>query len=211
MVNITTEIFYSVAYELGMLAQLMPFEHFGGHFLFVLAIIGVVIGCRVYRVYFAVIMFMAVAVLSCFILTNNSSWGYVVTWFAVLGSVFAFFAYKWVHLGATVIATMVSAAIAYIYTNNIIVLAVVGIIAIIFTIYFPLISSCLFTTLWGSFVATEMYLKEANIAIIIAITVIGFLLQMFISKKQTYFKKPYPPKLMYKLKKYMSRKEDVKC
>lgn len=207
MAQLVSELFQKFAYETGILGELRAYGAFGMQCLIALAAVFVLFGFKTYRAVFALLVFMAVALASCFLLTGRTDWGSIVTCFSVLGSVLAFMGYKWVHLGACIISGLVALSAAWVYTHTLWLAVLLCVLAIAATVAFPVICICLFTALWGSLVLTELTPLPDALWMIVLLCAGGFALQMLLARKQKLFAKKYPAFVTHWLEQRQQRKK----
>lgn len=192
MVDIVIKLFQDFAYETGILGEIRQFEKQGMWCLLFLSVIALVWGFKVYRAFFSVLVFMGLTVAICLILTNKTDWGTIVTTFTVLGTSIALLSYNWNYLGGISISVLITCGITFIFSGSIVVMVLVSILFVVLVVQFPVVTICLTTALWGSLMLTELTMLPDGILFVSGLTLIGFLFQMLVNKKQTLFKKPYP-------------------
>ena len=197
---LTTELFLRFSLETGILDTVNEnIELLSGILLF-LAVLTCFLGFNVYRAEFSVLVFIGVTLICCFIMRERTDWGTVTTTFAVLGTAFAFFAFRWHRLGGFVICGVTAAAVAWLMTQSIWITVAAGVLAGILLLWFPVIMLCLMTSLWGALVIygfrgdIPLLYGRGNLAVVI-IMAAGFVLQMMINRKQKLFVKVYPRRL----------------
>lgn len=160
-------------------------------------------GFHLYRVFSSILFFMGITEVLCFCM-KGEPWGTVAVYIAVLGTVIAVLAYRWNRLGGFVVCAALGACMGWVCCPSIVVALLCGIAAGIAQWYFPVITICLITSLWGACFLWDIVWKEKNIfcgLLLAGTAVISFLWQLFINRKQTLFRKPYPDWLRYRLEK----------
>lgn len=192
-----TELFFDFSLETGILDTVNEnIELLSGILLF-LAVLTCFFGFNVYRAEFSVLVFIGVTLICCFIMRARTDWGTVTTTFAVLGTAFAFFAFRWHRLGGFIICGVTAAAVVWLMTQSIWITVAAGVLAGILLLLFPVIMLCLMTSLWGMLV---IYGFKEDIPLLngrgnltfVFIMVTGFVLQMMINRKQKLFVQVYP-------------------
>ena len=192
MVDLVIKLFQDFAYETGILGEIRQYEKLGMWCLHFLSVIALVWGFKAYRAFFSVLIFMGFTVAICLILTDKTDWGTIVTTFAVLGTAIAALSYKWNYLGGISISVLITLGVTFILSGSIVVMVLVGILFVVLVVQFPVVTICLTSALWGSLMLTELTMLPDGIVFVSVLTLFGFLFQMFVNKKQTLFKKPYP-------------------
>lgn len=192
MVELIIRLFQKFAYEMGILGEIRLYGQFGTICLTVLAVLALLMGLRVYRAVFSLIVFMAIALASSLLLSGKTGWGEIVTCFAVVGTVLAFLAYKWNYLGGAVVCGMIACGLVWTAGGAIWQAVLCTALAVVLAVFFPVISINLITSLWGSCVLTELLPIPEGIWMVLMIAAFGFAIQMFTSRKQDIFQKKYP-------------------
>lgn len=194
------ELFLRFSLETGILDTVNENIEFLSGVLLLVAVLTCFFGFNIYRVEFSVLVFVAVTLVCCFIMGNRTDWGTVTTVFAVLGTAFAFFAFRWHRLGGFFVCGLIAAAVAWIMTQSIWVTIVAGVLAGILLLLFPVIMLCLMTSLCGTliiygFKSDITFLHGMGNQVFVIIMAAGFALQMLINRKQKLFEKKYPKRL----------------
>lgn len=203
---LTTELFLRFSLETGILDTVNENIELLSVVLLFLAVLTCFFGFNVYRAEFSVLVFIGVTLICCFIMRDRTDWGTVTTTFAVLGTAFAFFAFRWHRLGGFVICGVTAAAAVWLITQSIWITAAAGVLAGILLLLFPVIMICLMTSLWGMLVIYGFredipLLYGRGRFIFVVIMAAGFVLQMIINRKQILFAKVYPRRLEHWMEK----------
>lgn len=192
MVDLVIKLFQGFAFETGILGEIRQYEKFGMWCLLFLSVIALVWGFKAYRAIFSILVFMGFAVASCFLLTDKNDWGTIVTTFAVLGTAIALLSYKWIYIGSTTISVLIVSGVVSMLGGSIVVVILVGLLFVVLNVQLPVVTICLTSALWGSLMLNELTMLPDGILFVCGLTLFGFLIQMYINKKQSLFKKPYP-------------------
>lgn len=205
MKDLIKELFFLFSMETGILGIVKENQEFLGSILLIIGTFACFLGFRIYRLIFSILTFMAIAISSIFFMRNFTDWGTITTTFSVLGTVGAFFSYRWHKLGGIIISVLISAAIGWIYTYSILVSILVGILVMILMFFFPVITIYFMTSLWGTFIIKEfLMMNSTNYRRIILSFIIfstGFITQLIINKNQELFDKSYS----YRLKNWIEK------
>lgn len=202
---LTTELFLRFSLETGILDTVNENIEFLSGFLLILAVLTCFFGFSVYRAEFSVLVFIAVVLICCFVMRKRTDWGTVTTTFAVLGTAFAFFAFRWHRLGGFVICGLIASALAWMLTQSIWITAGAGVIAGTIFLFFPVIMLCFMTSLWGMLVIYGFkdyipFLHGRSNLIFGLIMAAGFVLQMLLNRRQKLFVQIYPRHLEHWIK-----------
>lgn len=192
MLDLVIKLFQGFAFETGILGEIRQYEKFGMWCLIFLSVIALVWGFKAYRAVFSVLVFMGFAVASSFILTDQTDWGTIVTTFAVLGTAIALLSYKWIYIGGITISVLIVSGVVSMLGGSIVVVILVGVLFVVLIVQLPVVTICLTSALWGSLMLNELIVFPDGILFVSGLTLFGFLIQMFVNKKQSLFKKPYP-------------------
>lgn len=195
-----TELFLKFSLETGILDTVNENIEFLSGILLLLAVLTCFFGFNVYRAEFSVLVFIGVTLVCCFIMRERTDWGTVTTTFAVFGTAFAFFAFRWHRLGGFTICGVTAAAVVWLMTQSLWITVAAGVLAGILLLLFPVIMLCLMTSIWGMLV---IYGFREDIPLLygrgkltfVLIMAAGFVLQMMINRKQKLFVKVYPRRL----------------
>lgn len=205
MKDLIKELFFLFSMETGILGIVKENQEFLGSILLIIGTFACFLGFRIYRLIFSILTFMAIAISSIFFMRNFTDWGTITTTFSVLGTVGAFFSYRWHKLGGIIISVLISAAIGWIYTYSILVSILVGILVMILMLFFPVITIYFMTSLWGTLIIKEfLMMNSTNYRRIILSFIIfstGFITQLIINKNQELFDKSYS----YRLKNWIEK------
>ena len=206
MKELMKELFFRFSLETGILGTVKENERLLEIILICIATLACILGFKIYRILFSMLMFVVVTLLICFLMKERTDWGTVATMFAVLGTVCAFFAYRWHKVGGFIICALIAAAMGWIHTGSIWITFIAGLLAGIAMLVFPVIMISLMTSAWGSIILFEArveipFMENLSIIIFFIFAVAGFLLQMLINKKQTLFPKKYPKKVQHWMEK----------
>ncbi len=212
VIELVKELFFLFALETGILGVVKENEDFLAIILLIIGVLACFFGFKIYRAIFSVLVFMAVTLISIFLMAGKTDWGTITTTFAVLGTVLAFFAYRWHWLGGFIICALVAIATGWIHTYSLWFSLMLGILVIASMAYVPVIMICLMTSLWGAIIIYEFlinYLIIDNGGFIVSIIImIGFILQMLSNKEQSLFEKIYQPRFIYLIKRIGKRYEN---
>lgn len=193
MIELARELFFFFSLETGILGVVKENENFLIVTLIVVAVMLFFFGFKIYRAIFSVLIFMTATLVIIFIMKGQTDWGTITTTFEVLGSILAFFAYRWHILGGYCISIFSGITTAWVYTQSMMTSILVGVLVGITMSFLPVITLCLTTTLWGWVVLQEFSLfEDIGMFLLLIILVIGFGLQVLMNKNQVLFEKPYP-------------------
>ena len=167
-----------------------------------LGLLACVFGFYVYRVCFSTLLFIGIAEGLCLVMSKEP-WGNVAVYIAVLGTVFGFLAFRWHRFGGFVICAAVGACMGYACHPSIAIALLCAAVAGIAELYFPVITICGMTSLWGAWLLADIAWREkAYYGWLFAGTaIVSLLWQLFMNRKQKIFAKPYPDKVRYWLEK----------
>ena len=192
MIELVRELFFAFSLETGILGVVKENEDFLIVTFLAVAILLCLFGFKVYRAIFSLLTFMATTLLIVFIMRGRTDWGTITTTFAVLGSIFSFFAYREHKLGGYCISILCGATITWVYTQSLAISIIAGIFVGVTMSVFPVITLCFMTALWGAIVIQESSVFEYMGTMLSLFSLgIGFILQMFISRNQTLFEESY--------------------
>lgn len=194
MLGLINNIFLKFAWETGILGSIREFQN---NWVFVLILIGILacfFGYKTYRTFFSLLVFMGIATACSLLMREYTDWGSIVTTFSVIGITLALLAYRWVYLGALVINILITIGLVANVSNSLILGITLSIIVGFITIYFPVISVCALTSIFGGIVITELF-NLTNIGMFLLI-IGGVIIQNMTNKNQVAFEKPYPDSVM---------------
>lgn len=199
MSDIMKEFFLEFVNTTGISEAVSPYFYLGGICTIVLGIIGCILGFRTYRMFFSIILFMGVAA-GCFQLMIGPLRS-IATCVAVGGVVLAFFGYRWHRLGGFFICFLIGMCAGWLFYPSVILAVVLGVLAGVFELYFPVIAVSLMTSLWGAWMLADgLKLDGAlQVATILGLTFIALFWQLFINRKQKLFTKVCPDNVRYLL------------
>lgn len=197
MRELVKELFFLFSMETGILGMVKENQEFLAINLLTLGTIALFFGFRIYRVVSSVLVFMAVTIVSIVVMKDITDWGSIVTTFAVLSPVIAFFSYRWYKLDGLIICSLIGMGIGWIYTGSIIVSIVIGVLLAFSMFYFPVITLSFMTSLWGVLIVKDFQLNislidDGGTIVSFALVITGFAVQMLMNKNQKIFDKPYP-------------------
>lgn len=112
-------------------------------------------GCRAYRGFFAVLSYIAVAVLWCVTQKGQLAWGTIVAGFSVTGCVLAFLAFRRKMLGAVLLSALLSGVVAYVFYPDLRVALGVGAVVLLLAYGLPVYSICITTAGFGALLLWE--------------------------------------------------------
>lgn len=182
--------------------EVAPYLDWGNICVIVICVLACIFGFFVYRAYFSALVFMGISIVLCSAL-SAMPWGQVAAWCAVLGVVMALLAYRWHHIGGFCICILVGACIGWNIYPSVVLSVGIGLLFGLLELYFPVIAIIASTSLWGSWMLVEGFQLQIvwKIVMIGLVTVVCFILQMMMSRKQKLFTMPIPQKMRYWLKK----------
>lgn len=159
-------------------------------------------GFHLYRAFSSILFFVGITEALCFCM-KDEPWGSVAVYIAVLGTVIAVLAYRWIRLGGFVVCAAFGACMGWACYPSVVTALLCGIAAGVLQYFFPVIAICLVTSLWGAWLLLDVAWKtNPYYGLLLAGTaMISLLWQLLINRKQTLFKKPYPDWLRYRLEK----------
>lgn len=206
MKELVKELFFLFSMETGILGVVKENETFLGYILIALAIVLCFFGFKIYRGVFSVLMFIGSTLIIVFLMRGRSDWGTITTTFAVLGTVIAFFSYRMNLLGGYTISILSGLSIGWIYTHSIWVSILIATLVGVFMKILPVITLCFMTSLWGVIVIQGFpIIGDRGIWIPFIILILGFSLQIIMSKNQTLFDNPFPNEM----KKWIEKKKET--
>lgn len=197
MTEVIVELFQRFAFETGIMGEVRQYGQMGMVILTMLAAVALVLGFKTFRAFFSFLVFIGVTVLSCILLENVADWGEITTCFSVIGTVLALLAYKWHRLGGCIICALIAALTVWTVNESFLIALLLGVLAIISTLLFPVITICLATSLWGSLVLSELLLVTTDIYVIVGVWLAGFAIQMLTNSRQRLFLKKCPDKMTH--------------
>lgn len=198
------EIFAS---KTGILGEIRQYQEFGIWLLLVVGGLGCFFGFKVYRAMFSVNLFLAIALAGSVVLGGRIDWGAVVTFFSVVGVALAVLGYGWYRLGGVAICALAGAMMAIICSGSLWPGLAVAIIFGILVLLFPVITICFTTSLWGSWLFFDALCLVTGMnsqflwLFIAAAAAAGFLLQLYMSRKQKMFSRLCPDRMRYWMEK----------
>ena len=197
---LTNELFLRFSLETGILDAVNENIEFLSVILLILAVLTCFFGFNIYRAEFSVLVFIAVTLVCCFVMRERTDWGTVTTAFAVLGTAFAFFAFRWHRLGGFVVAGLIAAAAVWTLSRTLWITVAAGLLAGVLVLMLPVIVICLMTSLWGTMVlygyrSDLSFLNGNGYVPFFIIVAAGFLVQMLVNRRQKLFAKAYPRRL----------------
>jgi len=205
MRELVRELFFLFSVETGILGVVKENEKFIISILMGIAVLICFFGFKIYRGLFSALMFMGSTLVIVFFMRGHSDWGTITTVFAVLGTVLAFFSYRWNVLGGYCISISSGVTIAWVYTHSILITIITGILVAVSMRFLPVITLCFMTTIWGVVVIQEFIIFGDKVILISSIIlIVGFSLQLLTNRNQTLFDKPYPDKM----KQWMEKKRE---
>ncbi|MDD3138411.1 MAG: hypothetical protein PHX08_05505 [Lachnospiraceae bacterium] len=201
MAEIIIELFQRFSFETGISGEVRQYGQIGMMALIMLGAFALVMGFKTYRIFFSLVLFICITVLSSVLLSGKANWGEITTFFSVVGTIVALLAYQCYKMGGCVICGLIGGIFGWILTDSIGIALLFCALAIIATLKFPVITICLFTSLFGSLIICELLLTSGNPFVISAICASGYAVQMLINRRQKIFAKIYPDKVTHWLEK----------
>ena len=200
MNELMKEIFIKFADITGISDQVGPVLSIGGILVIVLGMIGCILGFRTYRMFFSALLFVVVAMASFWILEGEALRS-IATCVAVVGVVLAFFGYRWPKLGGFTICFVIGMCFGWIIHPSLILAIIVGVLAALFELYFPVLAISGMTSLWGAslLVGKLEFDGVIEIVVIMLITIGSTIFQLVINRKQKLFSKVCPDKIRYRM------------
>ena len=197
MAGIIIELFQRFAFETGISGEIRQYGQIGMMALIMLGAFALVLGFKIYRIYFSLLLFICVTILSSILLSGKANWGEITTFFSVFGTIVALLAYQCYKVGGCVVCGLLSGIFGWIISDSIGIALLFCALVVIATLKFPVITICLVTSLFGSLIICELLLTNENPYVISAIWVSGFAVQMLINRRQKIFAKIYPDKVTH--------------
>lgn len=205
LVRITFEYFGT---KTGILGELRQYRQLWMALLIVWGIAFCFFGVKSYRMVFSLVTFMMVTLLTCLLMRNVANWGAIVTTFAIIGFVLAFMAFEWIYAGACVVAGFIAGLTAVMFGAGIIVAAIIGVLVLIITCFFPLPGTIVSTAWFGAVVLNESgVVSWLGTSVSLAVLcVCGLLIQSFLSRRAEEFERKYPEFIRKRIEERKRRK-----
>ncbi len=160
--------------------------HIAGIVFFVLAILLLFLGGKIYTLVTSFILFWGVSVALCTFMKGRAGWGAVTTAFVIIGCLLAYAAYKWKKADAIILSAMAAAGAIWVFQDAegypkawwILVLFAIaaGLAAVFFVQEMAIVS----TITIGGFL-----LYETGIQYVVCYVVCGFLLQLILFERKS--------------------------
>lgn len=206
MTGIINHWFEIFASETGILGEMRRYQGGGVWVLLVLGLLTCLFGFKLYRGLFSISLFLFIALVSSVTLGSRMDWGSVVTLFSVAGVALAALGYGWSRLGGVMICFIAWAMMITVWNTSLWVILPAAAVFGILVLIFPVITISATTALWGGWVFMDaLYLMTGNNGRygvwVVLLAIAGFMLQLFISRKQKLFPKVCPDRLRYWMEK----------
>ena len=160
-------------------------------------LLALLFGFYLYRLYFSAVFFYLFVTLSVFVLAPRTSWQNTVAFFSVVGVMLSFLSYKMTKSGGVILCSVVGGMLGYMIVPSVVSAIIGAVIAGALTIIFPVISICVFMSLFGGMGIGEI--ADLPVFVTILIVIAGAALQLFLSRNTALFDRKYPDKLRYYL------------
>lgn len=205
MVDIISDWFTKFAFETGIIGEIRQYHYLVLWIFLAAGVFACFFGFRVYQVYFSIFIFFVIAYFSSILLRQWFNWGAIVTFFAVIGIAVALLGYRWNRFGGTVICGVFGIWIGQALGLTTALAVVLGFLAAIFVILFPVIAISTISALWGAMMIADTFIRITEmgstmilqICGVILLTVAGASVQLLLSRKQTLFEKTSPDRLTH--------------
>ncbi|MGM9566576.1 MAG: hypothetical protein ACI3W6_00120 [Clostridia bacterium] len=161
----------------------------------ILGILLILAGMKLYRLLSSLLMFGATAIVLCVLMGGKADWGAIVTAFTITGCLLGYLAYNWKLTDAVVISGLAAAGVLWGICPVWWVAAIAGILAAVFTGFFPVAGVTFFTAAAGSALIGAEF---PHPFLLILMTMGGTAVQVVLfGRKQKLFKKTMPDKVRF--------------
>ena len=90
-------------------------RHIAGLVFFVLAILLLFLGGKIYTLLTSFIVFWGVSIALCTLMKGHAGWGAITTAFVIIGCLLAYAAYKWKKMDAVILSAMAAAGVIWVF------------------------------------------------------------------------------------------------
>lgn len=206
MIEVINHWFEIFASETGILGDMRRYQGGGIWVLLALGLLTCILGFKIYRALFSTSLFLLIALVSSTTLGGRMDWGAVVTLFSVAGVALAVLGYGWNRLGGVLVCVIAGAIMTTAWSLPLLTITLISAVMGILVLVFPVITICMTTAVWGSWLFLDaLYLltgRNGSYGVwVVLLTIVGFAIQMLISRKQKLFSKVCPNRLRYWMEK----------
>lgn len=205
MAKIIGDFFLKFAEVTKILDNIKPYQNYAVWALLILGVLLCFGGAKIYRTVVMVLVFAGVTITSCVCLEGRTDWGAIVTCFAVTGVFLGFISFYWFRLGACIICGIIGALSGWLISPCILLACIGGVIGVVFTLTFPVVSLSWFTALGGALLIKDAMVmfgvSKFSVVVLVLGVLIGFYIQMLSNRKQDIFKKVRPDRVTYWMEK----------
>jgi len=190
------------AAKTGIAGKFTPDEKTLDIMFFVIGILFIFAGIKLFRLTSSVLIFTAVSVVLCTLMKGRAGWGAIVTAFTIIGCLCAYMVFNWKSADAIAISALTAALITWKLCPLWWAALLVGILIGTAAGIFPLIGVTVSTAAAGVVLLAEGVLGGISFLIPLLIGAAGFAVQFFlIGRRQKLFAKTIPDKLRHRLEK----------
>lgn len=161
----------------------------------ILGILLILAGMKLYRLLSSLLMFGATAIALCVLMGGKADWGAIVTAFTITGCLLSYLAYNWKLTDAVVISGLGAAGVLWGICPVWWVAGIAGVLAAVFTGFFPVAGIAFFTAAAGSALIGARF---PHPFLLVLMTIGGTAVQVVLfGRKQKLFEKTMPDKARF--------------
>ncbi|MBQ4283912.1 MAG: hypothetical protein IJB96_08310 [Lachnospira sp.] len=178
----------------GISQDVQAYANVGGAVLIGLGIVLCVFGFRSYRALFSGLCVVTIAYIYCTWLASMMSWREAVTAIAVMGTVVAFFAYRWYRVGGLGVCFALGACLGWLICPSIVVAIICGVIAAVGQWLFPVIVIILTTSAVGGCLLVDTLKLDGfmYLVAVVGVMAVAVVIQLIINRNQKLFTRTCP-------------------